>query len=300
MTNATTGCYSKVPPDRYNVDGFRHPSNKLNTTIAEGAHFLSENIAAFDAAFFNIAPIDAKSMDPQQRMLLEVVYEGLESAGIRMEDTTGSDTSCYVGTFTRDWSDMLMRDPETAPKYSGAGIGSGMQANRVSWFFDWHGPSLTLDTACSSSLVALHLACQSINDGVSKVAVAAGTTLMLNPDMPMWMSNMSFLSADGLSKSFDASADGYGRGEGIAAVILKSLDQAVRDRDPIRAVIRGTGINHDGHTPGITLPSASAQADLISSVYKKSGLDYDDTMYFEAHVSIGARGLHAIVLVSAG
>ncbi|CAF3617236.1 unnamed protein product [Fusarium graminearum] len=283
-------CYSKVPPDRYNVDGFRHPSNKLNTTIAEGAHFLSENIAAFDAAFFNIAPIDAKSMDPQQRMLLEVVYEGLESAGIKMEDTTGSDTSCYVGTFTRDWSDMLMRDPETAPKYSGAGIGSGMQANRVSWFFDWHGPSLTLDTACSSSLVALHLACQSINDGVSKVAVAAGTTLMLNPDMPMWMSNMSFLSADGLSKSFDASADGYGRGEGIAAVILKSLDQAVRDRDPIRAVIRGTGINHDGHTPGITLPSASAQADLISSVYKKSGLDYDDTMYFEAHGTGTAAG----------
>ncbi|KAF4345876.1 polyketide synthase [Fusarium beomiforme] len=282
LSNARS-CYSKVPPDRYNVDSFRHPSNKLNTTIAEGGHFLSENIAAFDASFFNIAPIDAKSMDPQQRMLLEVVYEGLESAGIRLKDTIGSDTSCYVGTFTRDWSDMLMRDPESAPKYSGAGIGSGMQANRVSWFFDWHGPSLTLDTACSSSLVALHLACQSIREGVSKVAVAAGTTLMLNPDMPMWMSNMSFLSSDGLSKSFDASADGYGRGEGIAAVIVKSLDQAVRDRDPIRAIIRGTGINHDGHTPGITLPSPSAQADLISSVYKKAGLDYDDTMYFEAH-----------------
>ncbi|PNP80412.1 hypothetical protein FNYG_06011 [Fusarium nygamai] len=283
VLNNARSCYSKVPPDRYNVDSFRHPSNKLNTTVAQGAHFLPGNIAAFDASFFNIAPVDAKSMDPQQRMLLEVVYEALESAGHRMNDTSGSDTSCYVGTFTRDWSDMLMRDPESAPKYSGAGIGSGMQANRVSWFFNWHGPSLTLDTACSSSLVALHLACQSIKEGVSKVAVAAGTTLMFSPDMPMWMSNMGFLSSDGLSKSFDASADGYGRGEGIAAVILKSLDQAIRDRDPIRAVIRGTGINHDGHTPGITLPSPSAQADLISSVYRKAGLDFDDTMYFEAH-----------------
>lgn len=225
-------------------------------------------------------------MDPQQRMLLEVVYEGLESAGCQMEALAGSDTSCFVGTFTRDWADLLMRDPESAPKYSGTGMGSGMLANRVSWFFDWRGPSLTLDTACSSSLVAIHLACQSIHDGTSKVAVVCGTTLILNPDMPMWMSNMSFLSQDGLSKSFDQSADGYGRGEGIAAVILKSLDDAIRDGDCIRAVIRGSGVNQDGHTSGITLPSPTAQAELIESVYKKANLGYDDTAYFEAHVSL--------------
>ncbi|KAF5235119.1 hypothetical protein FANTH_11816 [Fusarium anthophilum] len=115
LSNARS-CYSKVPPDRYNVDSFRHPSNKLNTSVAQGAHFLSENIAAFNASFFNIAPVNAKSMDPHQRILLEVVYEALESAGHRMNDTAGSNTSCYVGTFTCDWSDMLMQDPESVLK----------------------------------------------------------------------------------------------------------------------------------------------------------------------------------------
>lgn len=179
-----------------------------------------------------------------------------------------------------------MRDPEAAPKYSVTGMGLGMQANRVSWFFDWRGPSLTLDTACSSSLVAGHLACQSIRQGESRIAVAAGSNLILNPDLQIWMSNMNFLSKDGRCKSFDTSADGYGRGEGVAVVVLKDLRDAVRDGDSIRAVIRSSGVNQDGHTSGITLPNSEAQADLIRSVYERAGLAYDDTTYFEAHVSL--------------
>ncbi|KAH8885728.1 ketoacyl-synt-domain-containing protein [Thozetella sp. PMI_491] len=276
-------CYTKVPSNRFNIDAFRHKTDKINTVAADGAHFLTDNVAAFDAPFFNISPSDAMGMDPQQRMLLEVVYEALESGGIRMESLAGTDTSCHVGCFTRDWSDIHVQDPESAPQYTATGIGNGMLANRVSWFFDWRGPSLTLDTACSSSLVALHLACQAIHDGSSKVAVAAGTNLILNPIMSMWLSNMNFLSKDGVSKAFDAEANGYGRGEGIAAVVLKPLEDAIRDKDCIRAVIRSTGVNQDGHTSGITLPNPAAQADLIASVYGKAGLSYDDTTYFEAH-----------------
>jgi zearalenone synthase (highly reducing iterative type I polyketide synthase) len=181
--------------------------------------------------------------------------------------------------------DILMRDPEAAPKYAVTGMGLGMQANRASWFFDWRGASVTLDTACSSSLVALHLACQTIRTGESHVAVAAGTNLMLSPDLPAWMSNMNFLSPDGKCKSFDASADGYGRGEGVALVVLKDLRDAVRDGDNIRAVIRATGVNQDGHTSGITLPNSDAQIDLIRTTYERAGLAYEDTGYFEAHVS---------------
>lgn len=278
-------CYSKSPSDRLHLKSYQHPSRKLGTTISAGGHFLDCDITAFDAPFFGISPSDAKGMDPQQRLMLEVVYEALENAGLPMDSMTDSDTSCFVGCFTHDWNEHLARDPEAAPKYAATGIGSGMIANRVSWFFNWHGPSLTLDTACSSSLVALHLACQSIHSGESKVAVAAGSNLILSPALNVFLSSMNFLAPDGKSKSFDSSADGYGRAEGLGVVVLKSLDDAIRDGDCIRAVIRGTGVNQDGHTSGITLPSAEAQVSLIQSVYRRAGLDFSDTSYFEAHVS---------------
>ncbi|KAH7305246.1 hypothetical protein B0I35DRAFT_362380 [Stachybotrys elegans] len=276
-------CYSKVPKERFNMDAFRHPSHKMGTAAPEGAHFLTQNVAEFDAPFFGISPSDAKAMDPQQRLLLEVVYESLENAGLPMESLAGSNTSCHVGCFTRDWSDLMMRDPEAAPSYVPTGIGAAMLSNRVSWFFDWHGPSMTLDTACSSSLVALDLACQALWSGNANVAVAAGTNLLLTPDFFMWLSNMNFLSKHGKSKAFDIDANGYGRGEGFGAVILKPLSAAIEDGDCIRAVIRGIGTNQDGHTSGITLPSAEAQASLINSVYRKAGLDFLETTYLEAH-----------------
>jgi zearalenone synthase (highly reducing iterative type I polyketide synthase) len=278
--------YSEVPPDRYNVDAFHHPADdKLNTLSSRGAHFLQEDISAFDAPFFNITTNEAKAMDPTARMLLEVTYEALENAGLPIENLVGSDTSCYVGCFTRDYHEMLMRDAETSPMYAGTGTGFSLLSNRLSWFYDFRGPSITLDTACSSSLVGFHLACQSLRTGESRLAVVSGANLILSPDLALWLSNLHMLAKDGLSRSFADGTSGYGRGEGIATLILKSLDDALRDGDTIRAVVRGTGVNQDGHTSGITVPNSDAQADLIRSTYRSAGLDLSQTPYFEAHVS---------------
>ncbi|KAH7041155.1 LOW QUALITY PROTEIN: uncharacterized protein B0I36DRAFT_391961 [Microdochium trichocladiopsis] len=276
-------CLSKIPASRFNVDAFQHPSQRPGTIRPSEAHFMDRNVGEFDAQFFSISPSEASAMDPQQRLLLEVIYEGLENAGLRMEDLAGTNTSCHVGSFSQDYNEILVKDPEVGPKYSATGKGFSMLANRVSWFYDWRGPSFTLDTACSSGLVALHQACEAIRCGDASVAVAAGINIMLGPELFIFMSSMNFLSADGKSKSFDASGDGYGRGEGVVSVILKPLDDAVRDGDCIRAVIRATAINQDGHTSGITLPSAQAQAALITKVYKKAGLDFDSTQFLEAH-----------------
>ncbi|KAJ5272907.1 polyketide synthase [Penicillium angulare] len=283
--------FSKVPSERYNSDAFHSAEGgKLNTLSSSGAHFLDQDPAAFDAPFFNITAQEAKAMDPAARMLLEVTYEGLENAGLSVEDLAGSDTSCYVGCFTRDYHEMLMRDAETAPMYSITGTGFSLLSNRISWFYDFRGPSMTLDTACSSSLVGLHLACQSLRAGESKVAVVCGANLLLSPDLSLWLSNLHMTSKDGLSRSFAEGVTGYGRGEGIASVILKPLSDALRDGDTIRSVIRGTGVNQDGHTTGITLPNSDAQMNLIKSTYQAAGLDFADTSYFEAHGTGTAAG----------
>jgi acyl transferase domain-containing protein len=225
-------------------------------------------------------------MDPTARMLLEVTYEALENGGLPVQNLAGSATSCYVGCFTRDFHEMLMRDAETSPMYAGTGTGFSLLSNRVSWFYDFRGPSMTLDTACSSSLVGLHLACQGLRTGESKMAVVCGANLILSPDLAMWLANLHMTSKDGLSRSFAHEVTGYGRDEGIAALILKPLADALNDGDTIRAVIRGTGVNQDGHTTGITLPNSDAQAELIRSTYSSAGLDFRETSYFEAHVSL--------------
>lgn len=214
---------------------------------------------------------------------METVYEAMESGGMSMEDMAGSDTSCYVGSFSRDYYEIIDRDPETAPLYSVTGNGAAILSNRISYFYDLKGPSLTLDTACSSSLVALHLACQSLRSGESHCSIVGATNLILNPDIITAMSNMHFFSPDSRCYSFDARANGYSRGEGIACLILKPLADAIRDNDTIRAVIRGTACNQDGKTSGIMLPSREAQEELIKTAYRDSGCDFATTAYFEAH-----------------
>ena len=222
-------------------------------------------------------------MDPQHRMMIEVAYQGLESAGLSLQNVAGSRTGVFIGHFTSDYRDMIFRDPDRAPTYTFSGASKTSLANRISWLFDLKGPSFSLDTACSSSLVALHLACQSLRTGESDIAIVGGVNLLWNPELFMYLSNQHFLSPDGKCKSFDESGNGYGRGEGIAALVLRRVDDAIAAQDPIRAIIRGTGSNQDGHTKGFTLPSAEAQATLIRDTYSAAGLDFRDTRYVEAH-----------------
>lgn len=240
-------------------------------------------MGVFDTSFFSIPPTEAKSIDPQQRLLMETVYEAMENGGFDLESFAGSDTSCYVGSFSHDYYEMIDRDVETAPIYSVTGNGTAILSNRISYIYDLKGPSLTLDTACSSSLVALHLACQSLRTGESHRAIVGATNVILNPDIMAAMSNVHFFSPDSRCWTFDERANGYSRGEGIATLILKPLADAIKDNDTIRAVIRGTGCNQDGKTSGIMLPSSDAQATLIRDTYREAGLDFTQTGFFEAH-----------------
>lgn len=246
-------------------------------------HFLKDDIAAFDASFFSISPAEAISIDPMQRMLLEVVYEALENGGIPLHKLAGTKTGCFVGSFTTDYYQTLNRDLEIIPKYSATGIRQAVLSNRVSYYFDLKGPSITLDTACSSSLVAVHLACQSIRSGESKMAIVGATNAIFSPDIQIEMTNLHFLSPDSTCYTFDERANGYARGEGVAALILKPLQDALSDGDTIRAVIRGTAVNSDGNTSGITLPSKDAQISLIRSAYSVAGCEMSATGYIEAH-----------------
>ncbi|KAL1795381.1 hypothetical protein ACET3X_007197 [Alternaria dauci] len=264
----------------YNKDGSFHGS----TNVKNKSYLLSEDIRAFDAPFFQINALEAESMDPAQRILLETVYEAMEAAG-SVDDVRGSQTSVFVGLMTADWWDLQMRDTEILPTYAATGTARSIVANRISYFFDLKGASMTIDTACSSSLVALHQAVQNLRNSESKTAIVAGANLILDPAVYISESKLHMLSPDSRSRMWDKTADGYARGEGCAAVLLKRLSDAIADGDHIESVIRETGVNSDGRTKGITMPSASAQAELIRSTYHNAGLDptVDRCQFFECH-----------------
>ncbi|KAL9045279.1 MAG: hypothetical protein Q9214_001655, partial [Letrouitia sp. 1 TL-2023] len=276
---------TQIPSERFNIDAFYHPDpDRIDATNVRTGNFLAGDIASFDAPFFTIQPTEVASMDPQQRLLLEESYKALESAGMSMESIAGSNTSVYVGSSSRDYEALLFRDPEVPAKYVGTGIGTALLANRISWFYDLRGPSVALDTACSSGLTAVHLACQSLRSHESRMALAGGCNLILAPDVSMvHLSNMGFFSPDGQSYSFDERANGYAKGEGGGFIVLKRLCDALKDGDTIRAVIRASGVNQDGRTPGITQPSKFAQEQNILETYRAGGMDLDSTRYLEAH-----------------
>ncbi|TVY91260.1 Highly reducing polyketide synthase [Lachnellula willkommii] len=276
---------TEFPEDRLNIGTF-HSSEpgKRNTISTRKAHFLGEDFRAFDAPFFSIPPLEAATIDPQQRGLLEATYRALENAGIPMEAVRGSDASVHVGSFTSDFKTMVWRDAQQIPKYSATGTAGSILSNRISWFFDLGGPSMTVDTACSSGLVALDLSCNGLWSGQSRMGVVAGSNLILSPELNIALSSMSFLSKDGQCFSFDQRGNGYGRGEGFGVLILKRLSDAIQDGDTIRALIRSTGVNQDGNTPGgVTQPSRVSQAALITDTYRKAGLGMGLTRFFEAH-----------------
>lgn len=278
--------WSPVPRERFNEDAFYHPDPENNgTTNHRGGHFLSQDndLAAFDAGFFGMSAAEAQATDPQQRLLLEVSYEAFENAGIPVEQIRGSDTAVYAAMFTRDYDRNVYKDPIGIPKYHTTGCGEAILSNRISYFFHLKGPSMTLDTGCSGSMVALHQACQSLRARESSAALACGVSLIVNPDHLIGMSNLYMLNDNGRSYPFDARGAGYGRGEGVTAVVLKRLDDALDAGDSIRAVIRNTAVNHDGKTNGITLPSSKAQEVLQKKSYQQAGLDPCAVQYMEAH-----------------
>ncbi|KAJ3578897.1 hypothetical protein NPX13_g1668 [Xylaria arbuscula] len=264
----------QVPSDRFNVDGFYHEEKDYHGhgSVRE-AYFLSDKDAhrCFDAPFFGIKTEEVNVLDPQIRLLLETTYEALEVSGLTMASLRGSDTALYVGQMMADYEMIMLQDPDLMGKYHATGTSRAMTANRVSYFFDWRGPSMTIDTACSSSLVAVHAAVQQLRTRQSRVAVAAGVNLLLSPNPFISESKLQMLSKDGRCRMWDADAKGYARGEGIAAVVLKRLEDAVVDGDDIECIIRETNVNTDGRTSGITMAGLDPTHPL------------DRPQYFEAH-----------------
>ncbi|KAK2003329.1 mycocerosic acid synthase [Colletotrichum falcatum] len=230
-----------------------------------------------------MTPAEAANLDPQQRMLLECVYTAMENAGYTMADMHNSLTGMYVGSSMWDFRDLLIKDVDVPMTYTACGTIASTLAGRVSWFYGLRGPALSVDTACSSSMVALHQAVVGLKSRDCNIAIACGTNVLLTPEMGLELNGLGVLDPAGVSKSFDKSANGYGRGEGIAAVVLKRLSDAIRDGDTIRAVIRNSGCNHDGHSPGLTAPAKEAQAELMRNTYAQAQLDPSETRFFEAH-----------------
>ncbi|KUI67109.1 Nonribosomal peptide synthetase 14 [Cytospora mali] len=283
-----TDLSKRVPSSRFSAKGFFHQDPEYHgTTNSPYGYWLEQDHRVFDASFFNITPKEAEAIDPQQRLLLEVVYEALESAGYTMSKYAGQNVGVYAGVMTADYQTISERDELNASQYSSTGNSRAIISNRLSYFFNFHGPSMTIDTACSASLVALHQAVLSLRAQEIDMACVAGANLMLTPEQFLAESDLHMLSPSGHSRMWDSKADGYARGEGIAALFIKTLSRALADGDNIQAIIRETGVNSDGRTKGITVPNPEAQRDLIQRTYMKSNLDpfnpEHKPQYFEAH-----------------
>ncbi|SPO03748.1 related to polyketide synthase [Cephalotrichum gorgonifer] len=276
--------WTEFPADRFNLDGFHHPDNKRQGSLAvRGAHFLKSDVGLFDCSFFDMNPNDATAADPQQRTLMEVSFEALQNAGIKLEAMAGTNTGVYVASFVKDYEQITLQDSDFIPQYAATGNATSLLANRLSYFYNVSGPSMTVDTACSGSLVAVHLAVQGLRTQETSMAIVGGSNLILSPNTMIPMDTMGLLSPDGKCFTFDSRANGYGRGEGAGIVILKRISDAINANDNIRAVIRGSRVNHDGRTPGITMPGKDSQAQNIREVYKMAGLDFNQTGYVECH-----------------
>ncbi|CAH0054521.1 unnamed protein product [Clonostachys solani] len=273
----------EMPKSRFNMDSYRGQAGQPATTRAAGGYFLSEDIRNFDNSFFGINNREASGMDPQQRKLLEVVFECLESAGTTLDDVSGANVGCYVASFVPDFIANQAKDIESLTRYTQTGLGTTLLANRISHIFNLKGPSSVIDTACSSSLYALHAASSALLAGEIDAAVVAGVNIIQSPEMHVCISQAGVLSPTSTCHTFDESADGYGRADGVNAIFIKRLDDAVRDGDPIQSVIRSVAVNSNGRTPGITQPSIDGQEAVINKSYSRAGLSPSETYYVEAH-----------------
>ncbi len=276
---------TEVPADRWNWRMFYDANTQRpGKTYSRWGGFIKD-IDKFDAQFFGISPREATRMDPQQRLLLEVAWEALENAGQVPDALAGSNTGVFVGISAHDYSDIhsVITEHHLGNAYTNLGGALSIAANRISYWFNFRGPSVAVDTACSSALVAIHMACQSIWNGDATLALAGGVNAILTPSLTIGFSKASMLSPDGRCKSFDAQANGYVRAEGAGMILLKPYAQALADGDPIEAVILSTVVNQDGRTPGISVPGADAQEAMLKRAYQQAGIAPESVQYVEAH-----------------
>jgi acyl transferase domain-containing protein/SAM-dependent methyltransferase len=277
---------SEVPADRWDPEAFYDPSPGVpGKMYSRAGGFLREPVDTFDPQFFGISPREAESMDPQQCLLLEVAWEALEQ-GAQVEDrSAGSSTGVFIGITSHDYSDLYVprHDFSEMATHVITGNAHNAAAGRLSHCFGFHGPCLAVDTACSSSLVAIHLACTSLLQGECRRALAGGVNLILSPVASIALSQGRVLAPDGRCRAFDAEASGMVRGEGCAIVVLKRLSHAMEDGDNVLALVRGSAINHDGPSSGLTVPNRVAQEALLRRALASANLRPDEIDYIEAH-----------------
>ncbi len=303
LLSQKTDAVGRVPTDRWNADDWYDPDPDVPGRINTRHGAFLEKVDGFDAQFFGITPREAEHIDPQHRLILEVAWEALEDAGIIPIHLSGSATGVFVGIATMDYfqGGLLDAGLDHINAYDVSGSSHSTVAGRLSHFLNLQGPCMALDSACSSSLLAVHLACQSLRSRESELAIAGGVNLILHPISSLYLSKAHMLSPDGRCKTFDALADGYGRGEGCGVVVLKRLSDAVKDNDPIWAIIRGSAVNHDGRSSGLTVPNGPAQQAVIRAALASAGLRPEDIDYIEAHGTGTALGdpieVHALAAV---
>lgn len=279
-----------LPAGRWEGFAVKEGSGAGCVTTLRGGFLDESEVSRFDADFFGIGAREAQIMDPQQRILLETAWEAIERAGLNADELIGSDTGVYIGISTDDYSAWQFAAPEHISAYTAQAKALSIAANRISYQFDFLGPSMAVDTACSSSLVAIHLASQALRRGECSLAVAGGVNLILAPHMSIALSKAGMLARDGCCKTFDAAADGYARGEGCVLLVLKRLEDALRDGDCVAAVILGSAVNQDGRSNGLTAPNGLAQQRVVTMALAAAGVMPAEIGYIEAHGTGTALG----------
>ena len=273
---------SVVPTARWDIARFHSASPRPGTMNTRHAHFI-DDADIFDHEFFGISPGEAAALDPQQRLVLQSAWRAIEDAALDPRSLSGTDTGVFVGMMSSEWGALNMLDYPALTPQRGIGGGHSMVANRVSYHLNLTGPSVTVDTACSASLIAVHLACQALTCGDSDLVLAAGVNLMLTPALSIFYTQAGLSAPDGRCKPFSVDADGIGRGEGVGTVVLRRLEDAVADRQPVYAIIAGSATNQDGKSNGITAPNRWSQSNVMLRALDRADADARDVTFIEAH-----------------
>ncbi|KIG14632.1 Malonyl CoA-acyl carrier protein transacylase [Enhygromyxa salina] len=279
-----------VPASRWPIADYYHPDPQRRGSIASQFGGFLAKVDQFDASFFGISPREAATLDPQHRLLLEHSWFAIEDAGLRRDQLEGSATGVFVASYQRDYAKLATRDRFAIDAYTASGTHHSIAAGRLAYLLDLRGPALVVDTACSSSLVALHLGCRSLLSGECSLALVGAANLMLAPEESIALSRWGMLASDGRCKPFDARANGFVRGEGVVVLVLERLATAVAQGHRVRAVIRGTAVNQDGHSNGLTAPNVVAQRALIRAALRDAELEAGSIGYVEAHGTGTALG----------